>query len=222
MNKRTIMLLSIVSQGKARELMEMFKEQGISLSFQSVGVGTASSEMMDILGLGTNRKDIIFSLGAEKVVKDFLFRMGGNFSNNGEYGGISVVLKMTAVNRIVSEVLHHELPEKTGKGVPKMKNEYKHNLIMINVGRSYTDQVVQVARRAGATGGTVIRGRLVEDGDLQEYLQIEMEQERDIIFILAPAAAGAQIMSDINNEFGIKTLANAIISALPVEKALKI
>ena len=67
-DERIVMLLSIIRRGKGAQYIKMLKEQGLFLNYQSVGEGTASSEMMDLLGLGNNDKDIMFSFGTYKAV----------------------------------------------------------------------------------------------------------------------------------------------------------
>jgi hypothetical protein len=74
---------------------------------------------------------------------------------------------------------------------------------------------MQVARRAGATGGTVIRGRLADFEQFAELENSKVDEEREILCILAPLNASKQIMEDVNREFGITTEANGIISSIP-------
>ena len=48
------------------------------------------------------------------------------------------------------------------------------------------------------------------------------DSERELLFILAPAKVGNQIMTDINRDFGTTSPANGLVFALPTEKAFKI
>ena len=59
MSKQPMILLSIVERDKGKKLIKELENIGIRINFQSVGFGTAPTEMMDIFGLGTNDKDII-------------------------------------------------------------------------------------------------------------------------------------------------------------------
>lgn len=223
MSKRVMTLLSIVERGKGKKLMSKLDKKNINMHFQCVGFGTAPTEMMDIFGLGSNDKDIIISFGAETAIKDLMANFGDNFNSYSEYGGLMIVIQLTAVNRLISEVLNHNLPETIIEGdEAKMKNEHKHNLIMISVGEGYVDAVMETAKKAGATGGTVIRGRLAEAEKLKEEAQIDIQEERETIFILAPANVSNKIMDDVNEKFGLRTEARGILCTVPVEKAYKI
>ena len=65
--KRTMVLLSTVESGKGKKLMHTLNGENIKMHMQTVGDGTAPTEMMDILGLGTNSKDIIISRYTERL-----------------------------------------------------------------------------------------------------------------------------------------------------------
>ena len=43
-----------------------------------------------------------------------------------------------------------------------MQSEFKYSLVLIAVNRGFTDSVMQTAKKAGATGGTVIKARHAE------------------------------------------------------------
>ncbi len=222
MSKRPMALLSIVERDKGKKLIKKLEEMNIKVNFQCVGMGTAPTEMMDIFGIGTRDKDIVISLGLEEAVKDMMANFGTVFESHSKFGGLMIILKVNAANRILTEILGFNNDKSLEKGNGSMKNEHHNNLIFISVNDGYSDEVMQVARKAGATGGTVMRGRL---GNLEQFADIgktDVDGEREILLILAPKATSAKIMEDVNKEFGITSDANGIIVALPTEKAYKI
>ncbi len=220
--KRLMMLLSIVQRNSGQKLINNLNSKNITMHFQSVGFGTAPTEMMDIFGLGTNAKDIVISIGAESTIKDMMADFGSNFASYSEYGGLMIVLKMSAASRLITEILHHNLTENENKGDGAMKNEHHNNLILISVNNGYADPVMETAKKAGATGGTIIKGRLADAEHLVELGQMQAIEEREIICILAPSAVSHRIMDDVNKDFGITSEANGILCAVPTEKAYKI
>ncbi|MEE1043282.1 MAG: hypothetical protein UH854_04895 [Clostridia bacterium] len=222
MSKRPMALLSIVERDKGKKLIGELENMNIVLNFQAVGYGTAPTEMMDIFGIGSNDKDIIISLGAESVVKDLMANFGTNFVSHSKYGGLMIILKVSASNRILTEILSFNNDKATERGNGTMKNEYHNNLIIISVNEGYSEDVMQVARKAGATGGTVIKGRLAEIEHFVEMGKTDLDGEREILCILAPLKTSKQIMDDVNKEFGLTSEANGILFAIPTEKAYKI
>jgi len=222
MSKRPMILLSIVERDKGQKLINELKSLNIRVNFQCVGLGTAPTEMMDIFGLGTNDKDIVISLSSETAVKDMMANFGTLFESHSKYRGLMIVLKVSAANRILAELLSRNIDKNVERGDGAMKNEHHNNLILISVNDGYSDDVMQVARKAGATGGTVIKGRLADIEQFADIASGEIDGEREILFILAPLKTSEQIMQDVNEKFGITSDANGVIVAIPTEKAYKI
>lgn len=221
MSKKIMALLSIVEQDKGSKLIKALKDLNIRTNFQTVGMGTAPTELMDIFGLGTHEKDVIFSLGAENDVKELLANFGDTFSSHSKYGGLMIVLDIAAASRVLTEILNFG-SKSTEKRTDTMKNEHHNNLIFISVNEGYTESVMRSARTAGATGGTVIKGRLADAEQFSEFVTTDVSGEREILCILAPVKSSKQIMEEVNKNFGINSPANGIIFAIPTEKAYKI
>lgn len=222
-SNRITMIISIVQRGKGKQFIEMMNQNEIRFHIQSVGHGTAPSEMMDILGLGTNDKDVVISFAPERTVAALIEAHNRNLGGISGYGGLLMVVRLSAINRLAAEIFSHPKEIDTEGEVHKIvSGETKYNLILISVNQGYADAVMQTAKKVGATGGTVIRGRLVGAEKLEQLAEVEVQDEKEIISILAPANGCNQIMSAVNKEFGLRTDAKGIVCAVPVEKALKI
>ncbi|MBE7046198.1 MAG: hypothetical protein E7396_02160 [Ruminococcaceae bacterium] len=222
MNKRLLAVLSIVERDKGQKLIKLLQDMGIRMNFQCVGFGTAPTEMMDIFGIGSNDKDIIISIASDTNIKDMMSDFGANVDSNTKFGGLMIVVSVSAAGRVLTELLTHNSNNSGEKGNDAMKNEHQNNLIIISINEGYADSVMQVARKAGATGGTVIKGRLADAEFVSELKNTQIDEEREILVILAPLNTSKQIMEDVNREFGMSSKANGIITAIPTEKAFKI
>lgn len=224
MSKKITAIISIVGQDKGKKLIRTLKSLDIRVNFQTVGSGTAPTEMMDIFGLGTIYKDVIISLGAEDSVRAMMANFSDAFESHSEYGGLMIILDVAAAGRVLTEILNfnESSEQNTEKGNGTMKNEHHNNLIVISVNEGYTEDVMHAAKKAGATGGTVIKGRLADTEQFSEFVDTDVDEDREILLILAPAKTSGQIMTDVNREFGITSPANGIIFAVPTQKAYKI
>ncbi len=221
--KRVMVILSILERGKGKHYIERMKAQDIKLHLQSVGHGTAPSEMMDILGLGSKDKDVIISFATERTVGQLIAKLSQNLENSIRYGGLMMVLNMSAINRLAAEVVIRAQTEDNNKEEKQIvSGEGKYNLILISVNQGYADEVMKTAKSAGATGGTVIRGRMLGAELLKQIDDNDVQEEKEIITILSPSVISGEIMNAVNQEFGLRTDAKGIVCAVPVEKALKI
>lgn len=220
---RMMFLVSIVARGKGKRYINMVAEKNIRMNLQSVGHGTATSEMMDILGLGTNDKDVVISVATQKDVSALLSELTKNLEGSVRYGGLLMVTKLSAINRLAAEVILRSRTESAEKEETRMtKGEGKFNLILIAVNEGFADDVMKTAKKAGATGGTVIRARQVGAELLEQFEEADLQEEKEIITILSPMATSGHIISAVNEEFGLRSAAKGVVCAVPVERALKI
>ena len=218
------LILSILERGKGKSYMDMLTERDIHFHTQTMGFGTAPSEMMDLLGLGSNDKDVILSLAPKHAVAALEAILRENLGSS-RYRGLMMELKLSAINRLTAEMISRTTPQKQihkGEDEEEMRNEYQHQLILISVNQGCTDQVMHTARGAGAMGGTIIRSRLTEAGIMAQFGIQDVMEEREIIMILAASNIATNIMDAVNKEHGIRSEANGIIFALPVERAFKV
>ncbi len=215
-------LFSIIERGKAKEYIKKLNEIKIDFHIQCVGHGTAPSEMKDIFGLVNSEKDIIFSIATKQSINAFVSSFSKVEGGKKYFAGLAMVTNIGAINRIVGELISRSGVVNTEKGVTAMENENKYDLIMITVNQGYADDVMKVAKKAGATGGTIMRGRLSDAEKLGQYGDEAVDEEREIISILAPISACKDIMESVNAEYGFNTNAKGTVCALPIEKAIKI
>lgn len=217
---RIVMLLSIIQRGKGAKYIKMLKESCVPLHYQCVGSGTASSEMMDILGLGSSDKDILLSFTTYNTVIGLSEELGKLVGANMGFNGLAMVISTSAFSRISAEIIKRNSKQEKQEG--KMSSEYKYSLILISVNRGFTDAVMQTAKKAGATGGTIIKARLAEAQEIEAYANEKLDEEKEIVTILAPDSVRNQILEDVNAEFGLKSEAQGTVLSIPVDKVFKI
>lgn len=221
-DSRIVMLLSIIRRGKGAQYIKMLGEHDVVLHYQCVGEGTAPSEMLDILGLGSSEKDIMISFSTRDTANRIATTLNKNLGTALGYQGLFMIIPTSAFSRISSEIIKKNSNDYTKGGGEDMHSEYKYSLIMISVNRGYTDAVMQTAKKAGATGGTVIKARLAEAQIVEAYANTKLDEEKEIVTILAPDSIRNQILEDVNNEFGLKSAAQGVVLSVPVDKVFKI
>ena len=99
-----VLILSILERGKGKSYMEMMRTRDIHFHSQTMGFGTAPSEMMDILGLGSNDKDIILSIAPQQTINALAVNLRESLGSS-RYRGLMMELKLSAVNRLAAEMI---------------------------------------------------------------------------------------------------------------------
>ena len=98
----------------------------------------------------------------------------------------------------------------------------KYSLIIVSVKQGYADNVMVVAKEAGARGGTVIRALQNDNENTEILLGETFSQERDILAILTSNDKRNAIMDAVNEKCGVSSSANGILLSLAVEDVAKL
>ncbi len=98
--------------------------------------------------------------------------------------------------------------------------EFKNELIVVILNEGCGDMVMDAARGAGATGGTILHARGTGGRKAEKFFGVSVAEEKDMIYILAASGKKSQIMKAISNACGTGTKAGAVCFSLPVSEAV--
>lgn len=92
-------------------------------------------------------------------------------------------------------------------------------MILVTVNQGFTDAVMDTARKAGARGGTIIKGRWAGDESFAETNGITtLQAEKEMIFIVVPTEIRNKVMDAVTRQHGLRTEAGAMVTAIAVEQ----
>ncbi|MDE7318491.1 MAG: hypothetical protein K2N46_02020 [Lachnospiraceae bacterium] len=238
--ERPKLMVSIVERRRGKDIIKLYDREGVTFHYQTVGRGTATSEIMDILGLESRDKDIVISLAAESLINQLVYRMSNELRGSIDTKGIFFDLPLTGMSNMIAAAFSLSVPEPkkdpaprltetllekafpseqqdTGKEEPAMSSENRHSLILISVNQGYTETVLDTARTFGARGGTILRARWSGVKALESYHGISLQTEKEIIVIIVPNDLRNRIMDEVNKKHGLKTNAQAIVCSMKVD-----
>lgn len=101
---------------------------------------------------------------------------------------------------------------------PEEKCKYEVVVTVINHG--YTNLVMDAARQVGARGGTVLNARGIAREEVEQFLGISIQAEKEVVFMVVDSAARRDVMQAISEHCRLKTPAGGIIFSLPVSQAI--
>ena len=99
-----------------------------------------------------------------------------------------------------------------------MENKYELVFCIVNAG--FADTVMFAARKAGASGGTVLKGRGIAGRDAQEKYKITIQPEKEVVMLLVPKEIKDDVLRYIYDFAGLNTESQGIAFSLPVEKTV--
>ena len=89
--------------------------------------------------------------------------------------------------------------EDAEKEVKKMSDTITHAMILVTINQGYSDAVMNTARAAGATGGTILKGLRCSPGKSAVIFGITIQEEQEIVAIVVPKDKKTEIMQAISS-----------------------
>lgn len=216
------MLVSIVERGKGTGLMKHYKEHHVLHHHQAAGRGTAASHLLDTLGFGTTERDILISVGPTDTMRQLIAYLKDDDRSKLDAQGIAFTVNMTGMTAVLAVGLSRlkELEPERGEQIMEQGNH--HSLILVSVNQGYTDEVMDTARAAGARGGTVIRARWTGAEEVEKFVGITIQAEKEVLAIVSTHRERSRIMEAIEKAHGLRTDAQAAVFSLPIENTARL
>lgn len=199
---------------------EMFLKNNLPLQYRLSAEGTASSEIMDTLGLGSIDKGVLISTVPRAFGNEMLSILHNELRLEMVNSGIAFTIPLTGASKLVFNMMNkiNENIENIEMSENLMENKY--SLIAIIVDRGYSSEIMNCAREAGAGGGTIIHARAIENEEAIGFWGLSVQEEREMILILAKKDVKVKIMSAISEKYGIKSDAKGIVVSLPIDSVM--
>ncbi|MDR1420575.1 MAG: hypothetical protein LBI86_09395 [Treponema sp.] len=236
------LIFFIVDWSKVHAISDVFAEEKVRFHFISKGRGTASSDILDLLGIGSSEKAVVLCLEqavmTPVLLKEVRKKLG--FHNPGV--GIAFTVPLSGINNPILRVFKESIyknekitaenePEKTENAEKQppaqaqmeketVMGEIGHDLIISIINHGYTDEFMTTARKAGASGGTVISARgLAHEGPVK-FFGVSVQDEKEIVIILTNRERKVAIMQAVSSAHGITSGAEGVIFSLPVDTVM--
>ncbi|GHV91342.1 nitrogen regulatory protein P-II [Spirochaetia bacterium] len=229
-------LFLIVDWDKLNVVSEVFAGESCLLSFVSNANGTASSEIMGLLGIGSTEKAVFLCLVQSRdtphIIREIRRAMGAQSAGAGiafsvPLGGVTArILTMFAEARQSAveqggQAVGNERSN-TQEGEVMKAIEIKHEIIISVLNSGNSEAFMTEARKAGARGGTVINARGISQEAMKKFLGMSVQDEKEIIFILADKETVVPIMDAVKTDFGVSSKAAGVIFSLPVDQVMSL
>jgi len=206
-------VISVMDRPFADSMTAIYRELDLPLIFSMLGRGTATREHLDLYGFEATPKAIIASVAdadkTRQLIKISKRKLRIDIPGNGVMMAIPV--KSVGGGRTLAYLTNNTAP---GSAVPEMK--FDHELILVILNQSYMDDVMDAARSAGASGGTVLHAKGTGAKYARKFFGVSLANEKEVILIAAKSSEKAAIMKAVVEQAGPHTPAGAITFSLPI------
>ncbi len=212
----TLYLMTTISdRNQSRRFLAFFKEHGVNVTLLTLGRGTAASEMLDAFGLEATEKAVLFAFVTGEEWKEIKKGLERQIKIDIPGSGIVFLVPFSSVGgkRQLQFLVEGRAFE---KGEESALKETKYELLVAVANQGYTEMIMDAAREARATGGTVIHAKGTGIEKAEKFLGVSLAAEKEMIFMVVRKENKNAIMSAIMEKAGMGTKAKTIVFSLPV------
>lgn len=209
------LLACIVDRGHGDRLMQLCKKTGAQGGTTLLGRGTGSSTLLQMLGLSDSRKELVLTLVPQDTAKDI---------TNALQHAPWVQKKVRGVLFQIDVLALHKASTAASMARKDMSmNDTaspSHELITVIVNAGYAEDVMAHARRAGATGGTILHGRGTAKEEDSTFFGLTIVPEKDIVLIISKAENAPALLEAVRSAECLQEQGMGIAFCTPVEAFL--
>jgi len=209
-------LISVVNPGAMERVCEIAAALDLPQTVTLLGHGTAVQSMLDLLGIESTEKRVIMTVANPEKTRKFIKEMRRQVYIGIPGHGIIMAVPIKSVGGGKTLAYLNNGEQQPARYSPELSNRYELIVIVANEGR--TDQVMNAARAAGATGGTVLHGKGTGSQNPKKFYNVSIASEKEVILMVAQNDRKAAIMQSVLHHAGPDSEAGAILFSLPVSE----
>ena len=213
-----MLLVLIYSEGNDKKINSILNKFGVKVKTVTNASGTASASVLDYFGLAETKKDVYLAIIPDYLEHNILCKLKNAFKFEEIGTGITFTIPISSSNKFLVDSFKKSDVEEKVKDMKEDNNKY--HLIITIVLEGYLEQAMAAAKKAGATGGTVIKGRGLANLVPAKVLGFNIETEREVILNVVEDESKQKVMEEITSAVGIKTGGKGVCIALPISDAI--
>ena len=208
----------VAKREDTQEFIEFYKNLGVNMLTRTFCGGSVKVMALDVLGIENTEKVMFSGMVTDNVFGKIRSAFASDLKLFASGNGIFFAVPVDGIGGSYSK--NHLLGEEEIVGKEK-KMEEKSNFVLITViaDKGNLDLVMDAAREAGATGGTVVSAKGTGT-NIAKFFGVAISEEKEMIYIVSKRETRDRIMKEIIKKAGGNTDAHAVVFSLPVEYVL--
>ena len=219
---RVKLLVGIINKEDELKFCEAVNGISGALHFSGLGHGTAPSSHRSYFGFDEIDKRVTMSLIPADLEYSILSAVGHALKMYLLGKGIAFTIPLTGISGLVEHGIladnRRQNEKSAARGrISKKEKSTMHELVICVVNRKFTEEAIDAARAAGATGATVFHTKSLANQIAEHNIGTSVPQETDSVFFLTTPEYKLKIMESVRDAAGLKTEGGGIIFSVPVD-----
>ena len=209
------LMVTITTRKLTKKFINFYTEMDLPVSINTVGNGTASSEILDYFGLDGSEKSVLFHVITDSKWKDVKRQL--RLKMNIDIPGIGIAFLVPLSSIGGRKALNYLTAQQDYvKGEESILKDTKYELLVTIANQGYSEQIMDAARKVHAAGGTIIHAKGTGSQMAEKFMGVTLVPEKEMVFIVVRKDQKNAIMRSIMDEAGTGTKAGSVVFSLPV------
>ena len=210
------LMCTVLNRARLPEFLSLYRQERLDRNFIMLAHGTATSTILNTFGLENSEKAVSLTVVTDAVWKDVKKGLERRIRIDIPGTGIAFLVPISSIGgRRELAFFTEDLDYQRDEEETELKGTKQELLIVIG-NRGYCEQIMDAAREAGATGGTVIHANGTGMKRAEQFFGISLSSEKELILIVTATKQKNAIMQNVMKKAGLETGAKAIAFSLPV------
>ena len=207
-------LTLVLSEQQSHKCVRLIKEKGICGGMVLLGKGTVSTAILNMLVIKNQKREVVKILLKEEEAGEVLDFLDQALQLSKPGHGIAYLTSIIrAVGLPKRETNHQQSAGNTAQHV-EGKSMFKKITVVVDLGMS--DEVMDIARKAGVRGGTILHGRGAGAEIATNLFGIQIEPEKELVIILTPDDLVDKVVDALYEELKLAEPGHGILFVEPI------
>ena len=206
----TELICVIVNFGHGSKVVRIAKQHGILGDVIFHGKGTKKNHILEFLELAEIRKEIVWMAASKTVADEAIEALDKKFEFKKPYHGIAFTMPLPV---LLGGGERYDYIHKSSGGAEVM---YNATFFIVDLGKA--EIVMDVATKAGARGGTIIKARGAGRHEISKLFSMDIEPEKEMVLILCESSQTERIATSVRDELEIDKPGKGIIFCMDVNQ----
>ena len=212
-NNSLQMLTLILNESQCHKCVRLAKEKGISGVMVTIGRGTVDSSILNLLGIKSQKKEIAKFLLKKHKAEEMLVYFTEKLQLNKPGHGIA----FTSPVLFAAGLHDQEAGKEIAKSITQsMEEKSMYKKLTVIVDRGMAEEVMDIARKAGVRGGTILHGRGAGAEIATKLFGIEIEPEKELVIILTHDNLVEKVVHELYSELRLDEPGKGILFVEPI------
>lgn len=215
------LLMTIIKKSEADLFTNFYLAHDVAPIYSTICQGAAHPSKLELFGLEKSEKILTQSIVPECKIKMLMHRLTKEMKIDLPDKGIAIAIPLSSIaSRKVYDRLLTTIHEEDLKDTSKYDNERKQDmeLIVAIYAKGNTDEIMKLAREAGATGGTIVKAKGTARAGTDKFFGMSISDEKEILYIVAKAEDKSNIMKAIAG-YAYAEGAHPVAFSLPITES---